>query len=97
MFQRFDGRPGNLGALQAIEGWVRVRFTLPPDQLVLVSEEASGLPGFPALDTTVRFWTDRDTRFRLRIFKRALDVTQADLPPAFFLPSLIDDGDPDCC
>ena len=67
------------------------------DQIVLVSEEASGVPGFPARDTTVRFWTDRDTRYRLRIFKPAAEISETDLPVIWLLPSLIDDGDPDCC
>ncbi len=97
MFQRFGTRPENVECLSRIEGWTRARFSLDAADIVLVSEEASGLPGFPALDTTVRFWTDRDTRYRLRIFKPARDVATTDLPVAWLLPSLIDDGDPDCC
>jgi len=97
MFQRLGGRPDNLIHLDRIEALVRARFAVPDDQIVLVSEEAPGVPGFPALDTTVRFWMERDARYRLRIFKPAAGVSEADLPVAWLLPSLIDDGDPDCC
>ena len=55
MFQRFGTRPENVECLSRIEGWTRARFSLDAADIVLVSEEASGLPGFPALDTTVRF------------------------------------------
>ncbi len=97
MFQRFGGKPDNLVHLDRVEAMVRALFALPADQIVLVSEEASGVPGFPARDTTVRFWTDRDTRYRLRIFKPAAEISETDLPVIWLLPSLIDDGDPDCC
>jgi len=97
VFQRFGAKPENVEFLSRIEGWTRARFGLDPADIVLVSEEASGLPGFPALDTTVRFWTDPITRYRLRVFKPARDVVADDLPPAWLLPALIDDGDPDCC
>jgi nitrate reductase delta subunit len=97
MFQRLGGKPENLAHLERIEEAVRTRFRLPDDALVLVSEERSDTPGFPAHDTTVRFWTDPDRRYRLRIFKPVRDITPADLPVAWLLPSLLDDGDPDCC
>ncbi len=97
MFQRFGGRPGNLAHLDRVEALVRARFALAPDLLVLVAEERTRLPGFPPAETVVRFWTGPDTRYRLRFFKPAAGVAPADLPPAWLLPSLIDDGDPDCC
>jgi hypothetical protein len=97
MFQRLGGRPENLAALDRIEGWTRARFGVPAGQIVLVSEEASGLPGFPARDVVVRFWLSREARYRFRVFKPARDVAEADLPVAWMLPALTDDGDPDCC
>jgi hypothetical protein len=97
MFQRFSQRPENLEYLGRIEAWTRARFGLVPDQIVLVTEESSGVPGFPACDTTVRFWTGTGARYRMRIFKPVRDVTGADLPPAWLMPSLLDDGAPDCC
>ena len=97
MFQRLGGKPENLEYLQRIEVWVRQRFALRADQIVLVSEEESVLPGFSGPDTTIRFWVDADSRYRIRIFKRSQDVIETDLPPAWLLPGLRDDGDPDCC
>jgi hypothetical protein len=97
MFQRLGGKPENLIHLERVEAEVRARFSLDEDALVLVAEERCDLPGFPEWDTQIRFWTDRETRYRLRIFKRARDVTSADLPVGWLLASLLDDGDPDCC
>jgi hypothetical protein len=97
MFQRLGGKPENLAAIDRIEGWTRARFGVPEDQIVLVSEEASGVAGFPGLDVVVRFWMSREARYRFRIFKSAREVVEADLPVAWLLPGLIDDGDPDCC
>lgn len=97
MFQRFAHRPDNIEYLHRIEGWTRARFAIAADQIVLVSEERGTLPGFPDRDTTIRFWTDPATRYRLRIFKPARDVCADDLPLAWLLPALIDDGEPDCC
>ena len=97
MFQRLGGKPDNVIHLDRIETLVRHRFALPASQIVLVSEELCTTPGFPPCDTTVRFWTNRDTRYRLRIFKPAAEIGAPDLPVAWLLPSLIDDGEPDCC
>ena len=97
MFQRLGGRPENLNHLKRIEAAVRDRFGLSDDSLVLVSEERGQAPGFPPLDTQIRFWTDPKTRYRLRIVKPVRDITPSDLPVSWLLPSLKDDGDPDCC
>lgn len=97
MFQPLGGKPEDFAHLDRIEHWTRSRFSLSEDQIVLVSVEASGLPGFPEKDTIVRFWTDRDNRYRFRIFKPARDVVEADLPARWLMPALVDDGDPDCC
>lgn len=97
MFQRLGGRTGNLAQLDRIECLVRARFELDAADLVLVSEEPGRLPGFPPWDTTVRFWSGDGVRYRLRVFKPAAEVDAADLPVAWLLPGLIDDGEPDCC
>lgn len=96
MFQRLGGNPDNLVHLERVEDEIRARFGLVDDDLVLVSEAASGLPGFPDLDTTIRFWSDGQ-RYRVRVFKPVRDVAAADLPVAWLKPSLVDDGDADCC
>ena len=96
MFQRLAGDPRNLVHLHRIEAAVRDRFALVPDALVLVREDLTRLPGFPPREVVIRFWID-ETRYRLRIFRPAAEITGADLPVAWLLPGLIDDGDPDCC
>lgn len=96
MFQRLGGRAENLTHLDRIEAAVRARFGLAPDDIVLVAEEAGFVPGYPPLLVTVRFWRAA-ARHRLRIFKPAADIDACDLPPRWLLPTLIDDGDPDCC
>jgi hypothetical protein len=97
MFQPLGGNPNDFTHLDQIERWTRSRFSLSDDQIVLVSVEASGIPGFPEKDTIVRFWTDSETRYRFRIFKPVCDVVESDLPVHWLMPGLLDDGDPDCC
>ncbi|SLN64237.1 hypothetical protein ROJ8625_03258 [Roseivivax jejudonensis] len=96
MFQRLSGDPATLPHLRRIESAVRARFGVPDDALVLVREERTRLPGVPARETLVRFWIGH-ARYRLRVFKPLAEVGEADLPVAWLLPGLVDDGDPDCC
>lgn len=96
MFQRLCVRPENLAHLDRIEGLVRTRFAVPTNELVLVTEDPGLVPGHPPLLTTVRFWIAGE-RFRLRFFKSAAEVDMTDLPVAWLLRALVDDGEPDCC
>jgi len=97
MFRRAVGKPDVLCHLDRIEDWLRARFSLAPDCLVLVSEQPSIRPGYPPMETTALFWTDSEARYRLTFFKPAAEVEEADLPPSWLLPSLLDDGDAVCC
>jgi nitrate reductase delta subunit len=63
----------------------------------MVLEGEGRLPGYPPRETTVLFWTDPGTRHRLRLFKAAEAVTEEDLPVRWLLPTLVDDGDGECC
>lgn len=85
----------NIVSLERVDGWVRARFGLLSRDLVLVSEDRPRLPGFPALQTTVLFWSG-SARYRFVVFTPVAQVAEADLPLAWLLPSLIDDG-ADCC
>lgn len=96
MFQRLGAVPGNLVHLDRIEAIVRDRFALTASELVLVTEDPGLVPGHPPRLVTIRFWKDR-VRYRFRIFKPAAGVGQDDMPAAWLLRALIDDGDPDCC
>ena len=96
MFGRSIPNPRNLAALEQVEAWVRARYDLPVDGLVLVSEEAGRLAGFPPLMTVVLFWIPDGTRHRVTIFKPVASVSAADLPVRWLRPSLVDDAG-DCC
>ena len=87
----------DLAELDRIETLVRARYGLPDDALVLVTEEDGTLPGEPARSTTVLFWTDRDRRHRLRVFRPAAEVGAGDLPPGWLRGALTDMGDIECC
>ncbi|MHA6344381.1 hypothetical protein [Roseivivax sp. CAU 1761] len=96
MFGRLSGDPGNLAHLRRIEAALRVRYGLPAESLVLVREEPGRLPGFPPRQTVIRFWIGPE-RYRLTLFTPAAQVAETDLPVAWLLPSLRDDGEADCC
>ena len=85
-FQRSDA---HLDALERIKAWTRERFKLAPDAPVFASEVACALPGCPPLETVVGFWSDEATRHHLKIFKRAEEVVQDDLPPSWLRDALI--------
>jgi nitrate reductase delta subunit len=97
MFRPAIGKPENLEHLQRVERFTRDRFALCSTDLVIVSEEVSRKPGFPPLETLVVFWTQDGQRYRFRIFKAVAQVDAADIPIAWMLPSLLDDGTADCC
>ena len=59
MLRSFHKRPGYLQALDRVKEWTRVRFKLPQDAAILVTEVACALPGCPPLETVVAFWTER--------------------------------------
>ncbi len=96
MFRRARVGRDRLGHLERVEDWTRQRFGLPAEAIVIVSESPGQLPGYPPLETTVLFWTG-DERYRLRIFKPVAEVCESDLPVAWLLPSLLDDGEAGCC
>ena len=64
-----------ISALNRIEAWTRSRFSLSPEEVVLVSELACTLPGCPPLETIVAFWTRDQIRHHFKIFKRSEEHT----------------------
>lgn len=93
MFGTFKRNPAQLAAFETIEGWTRARFALQPADAVLVTEITCRLPGCPPLETVIAFWTADATRHQYKIFKKAVDVVENDLPPAWYRPALVvDDG-----
>ncbi len=91
--------PEQLQALDRVAAWTRVRFKLPEDAAVLVSEIACSLPGCPPLETVVAFWTEGDKRHHIKFFKSAVDVVEDDLPPVWMKNALIvpEDFGSECC
>ena len=96
----FAGRSADrpqVADLERIEALVRARFGVGGDDIVLITQEPGRDPGMPESMTTILFWTGRQTRHRLRLFKPAADVRPADLPPSWLRGALVDDGESDCC
>lgn len=88
---RFDSSrkgPGHLEAVERLKDWTRARFALPPDAVIVVSEMARSLPGFPPLETVVGFWTAQDVRHHFKVFKRVEEVVESDLPPGWLKDAL---------
>ena len=87
----------DLRDLERIEAIVRSRFAVGDDQIVLVTEEDARLPGGPERVTTILFWTGRDRRHKVRVFKPAAEVSATDLPMSWLRGALLDEGEADCC
>ena len=96
MFRRLGPGREALADISRVEGLVRERFRITASDIVLVSEDPGTKPGFPPLETNVIFWR-AETRYRLKIFSPVSTVGEADLPPAWLLPSLEDTGEGGCC
>jgi hypothetical protein len=80
--------PGHLEAVERLKDWTRARFALVPEDVVVVSEIARSLPGFPPQASVVGFWTAGATRHHFTVFKRVEDVVESDLPPAWMKDAL---------
>lgn len=98
----FGGAPRGAAHLEAVErvkDWTRERFALAERDTIVVSELSRALPGWPAAETVVGFWTDGGTRHHFRVFKRVEDVEESDIPPAWMkAPLAAGDGlECGCC
>ncbi|MGB3407508.1 MAG: hypothetical protein WBA67_08435 [Jannaschia sp.] len=86
-----------LSDLERIEQAVRCQYAVPEAQIVLVTQEPTRMLGGPVVMTTILFWTDPETRHKVRVFKPAHDVRASDLPPGWLRRALLDDVATDCC
>ncbi|MGE0627773.1 MAG: hypothetical protein AB7O43_08090 [Hyphomicrobiaceae bacterium] len=86
--------PVQLAASDQVRSWTRARFGLGCDDVVMVTEIRCQLPGCPPLETIVAFWeaADETRRYHFKIFKPVAEVVEADLPPSWLKPGLVDDG-----
>ncbi len=91
-------RPGDAAARHAsdVRGWVRDRFSLPPETVVLVAELSCTVPGCPPVETVIAFWEGEERRYRIKIFKPLAAVIRDDLPPGWLKPALLDEGEDGC-
>jgi nitrate reductase delta subunit len=104
MFGTFKRNPAQLAAFEQIEGWTRARFALAEADAVLVTEITCRLPGCPPLETVIAFWkgvsaeTGQPTRHHYKVFKKAVEVVEDDLPPTWYRPALVvdDNASMDC-
>ena len=85
-------------ALDRVREWTRARFVLGEDTAVLVAEVACAVPGCPPLETVIAFWSG-ERRHHYKVFKPAAEVSEADLPPRWFMGALAvsDDFECGCC
>jgi len=85
--------PRHLEAVERVKDWTRERFALTDADTIVVTEISRALPGWPAIETVVGFWTGGATRHHFRVFKRVEEVDESDIPPAWLKASLTgDDG-----
>jgi hypothetical protein len=92
------GGTARVEAIERVKDWTRERFGLQGDEIVVVTEGAPTLPGFPPRMTGVAFWAADGTRYHYRVYKGAEGVVESDLPPSWMKASLAWDGfDCDCC
>lgn len=99
MLGTFKKSPDHRDALDRIATWTRARFKLAPEEAVMVTELTCALPGCPPLETVVVFWTADQRRHYFKVFKRAVEVKDDDLPYPWMKPALaVPEGfDPSCC
>ncbi|MDK1492612.1 hypothetical protein QN219_21530 [Sinorhizobium sp. 7-81] len=97
MLKTAASKPEHLAAVRQVKVWTRERFALADDVAIMVSEIACGLPGCPPLETVVAFWTAPDRRHQFKVFKRAVEVREDDLPPSWMKNAIISDDDASCC
>lgn len=77
----------HLDAVEQVKEWTRSRFGLSEDDTVLLVEGQQSLPGCPP-ETYVAFWPTDGERRQFRVFKPVVEVTQEDIPPAWFSDAL---------
>jgi hypothetical protein len=89
--------PAFLLCLEAVQGWTRRRFKLPPDAAVLVSEMACTVPGCPPLETVVAFWTEDERRHQFKLYKPLREVQYDDVGWLMGSPVAHQGSSWDCC
>jgi nitrate reductase delta subunit len=92
MLVRTSKDAGQLQATRRVKAWTRKRFGLDRKTAVMAAQISCGTPGCPPIETIVAFWGGDGTRYRFKVFKPIAEVVYDDLPYAWLLPALVDDG-----
>src|SRR5260221_12827394 len=82
------GSADRAGAAARVKAWTRGRFGLSGDSTILVTELESVTPGFPALHTVIAFWTAERKHYNFSVFNPLEEVSESDLPPAWYRDAL---------
>ena len=96
MLATFQKRPERADAAARVKRWVRERLTLDREGTVLVTEIENAQPGFPPLSTVVAFWNAERKHYHFRVFKPLEEVSEADIPPAWYREALAVTAGIDC-
>jgi len=91
--------PEHTAALERMREWTRARFKLGDEAAVMAAEVACNQPGCPPLETVIAFWSEAGTRHQFKVFKRAEEVAEDDLPPTWLKSALEVDEEAsfNCC
>ena len=89
-------RPSQGGRAEVVREWVRERFALGHDAVIVVAELRCQVPGCPPIETVATFWDTEGERYALRVFKPLDEVVDDDLPPRWYMPALRDLGEAEC-
>jgi hypothetical protein len=81
-------RLDRVDAIEQVKDWTRNRFKLGEDAIVIVTETAPKLPGYPPLQTAVTFWSAEKQRHHFSVFKPVEQVVEDDIPPHFMKDAL---------
>lgn len=89
-------RPGRGAEAARVAALARERFGLGDGAAVVASELRCRVPGCPPVETAVLIWDEAGVRHRLKVFKPLAEVVEGDLPPRWYLPALVDEGEGGC-
>jgi nitrate reductase delta subunit len=76
-------------ALRRIKQWTRERFSLGDNELAMVTQEDTRIPGAPPVHTLIVFQCADGLKRHYRVFKPAVEVVEDDLPPAWMKNALV--------
>ena len=89
-------KPGGTPDAARVARLLRDGLALSVDTVVSVAELNCLVPGCPPVETLAMIWGRDGKAYRLRVFCPLAEVVAEDIPPAWYLPALLYDGDSEC-